>query len=134
MKALIGTFNYFKRHPSRYPELQNAMILVLLGVQYCIGFWALENSDSYHAFEDIGIDRLIAVWIGVGIGVLRIVALIVNGSWRKSPAVRGAGASLSAGFFIMIALSHNLPIAMLAVTDVISAYKAGTDARSTLRK
>ena len=68
------------------------------------------------------------------IGILRILALIINGSWKRTPIVRAIGAITGAIFFTLLFLGGYLPAIVFAIADVYSGYKAGYDARNVTAK
>lgn len=134
MITLVNSISrYFYVHPERYVELQNALILLLLSVFVLSHPAKLEVSTAYDLFLVLGAEKSAVIFLMGVIGVVRIAALIINGAWRRSPLIRGGCSIASAGMLIIVGFSF-WPAIPLAITDVISAYKAGVDARAASGK
>lgn len=78
------------------------------------------------------------------IGGARLMALYVNGSWRRSPLIRTIGAAFGAAMFAFMAVSFFWPFligvtpavstgvgtyGVLALFDIFAAYRSGHDVR-----
>lgn len=103
--------------------------------------------NGFRALRGLGLDDASAgVLFGV-IGTLRIVALYINGSWRKSPTLRMIGAIAGASIFSMMAAGFAWPFlsgdsalssapgiyTTLALFDALSIYRSGGDVRLAKR-
>jgi len=115
-------------YKERIPEWMNAAAMLLASVQLLWLTETLEHADGYLIFEYFGIPKIVPIiFLGI-IGILRIIALIINGSWKRTPIIRAVGAVTGAVFFTLLFLGGYLPAIVFAVADVYSGYKAGYDA------
>lgn len=100
------------------------------------------NGPAYHYMIVIARERF---WgsFGVCFGLLRIAALIINGSWHRTPLLRFAGAMtgmvwwvMVGGLFLLAVRSNAEPFPMLGAYPVLaffeaySCYRCGQDARA----
>lgn len=96
-----------------------------------------ETGTQWERFAELGTELEWAAGIGT-IALIRISALIVNGHWRRTPALRAATALLGAELWAYMALLFIVPgeplstgtgvYAVLAVGDLVSAWRAAKDA------
>lgn len=111
-------------YPARIPEWVASLGMLLACMQLFI-----ETANGYTLFTTLEIPKIyVAIAIGV-IGLLRMLALYINGRWRRTPAIRAVGAVLGALLFSLLSAGYLFALA-LAVSDIYAAYKAGSDARS----
>jgi hypothetical protein len=108
------------RYPTRSVEYMLAWMMVGLSTMLCMqSEWAL---------------------LGVVLGAVRIGALVLNGSWKRSPVLRLIGASIGFQFWSVIAALHILndasvfPIIgtfpVILFFEAYSCFRCGQDARS----
>ena len=98
--------------------------------------------SPWRGFDQMGATEIAVAVPLVGIGVMRLTALWINGRWRRSPILRAVGAV--AGFACFTTLTITLllpwltgearilstgvvPYAVLAILDLIEASRAGAD-------
>jgi len=120
------------------------MVLVGFGISFSLPGETL-SVDGYHVLADIGLtDFYLAMFMTI-LGVLRLVALYINGSWKRTPTIRMYGAIVGAAVFMSFAVGFFLPIVtktmppntawgtylILALWDIYASYKAGNDVRAT---
>lgn len=82
------------------------------------------------------------------IATARMVALVVNGAWRRSPHLRVAGSACSSASYMVISYATLLPYMLgrtdsvdpvagvslvMLMADMVAAYRAGSDAGSNAR-
>lgn len=101
------------------------------------------SAEVFSALVDIGFHE---VTIGVPLALvasMRLVALYINGNWRRSPMLRLIGASIGSSMFAMLAMAFLWPTIesgralspavgtylVLALFDGLAAYRSGADAR-----
>lgn len=95
------------------------------------------TGDQWARFADIGTEREWAMAIGV-VAYVRMVALLVNGHYRRTPAIRAVTALFGAGLSAFIAALFIVPgdpiqtgtftYGCLAAADLVSAWRAAKDA------
>ncbi|UFW75219.1 hypothetical protein [Bradyrhizobium sp. WU425] len=49
-------------------------------------------------------------WTGVGLGVLRLVALYINGNWRRTPVLRFVGAMSGLVWWLILSALYGLAV------------------------
>lgn len=96
---------------------------------------------AYRWLATMGEER---VWGGLalGIGTLRVAALYVNGSWRRTPLIRAFGAVVclmwwvSVGALLIFGVEPGKPLPagfafypVFALFEAYSCYRSGLDAR-----
>lgn len=100
-------------------------------------------NPAYQWLATIGEER---VWGGLalGIGALRVVALYVNGSWRRTPLIRAFAAVVglmwwvSVGALLIFGVEPGKPVPagfafypVFALFEAYSCYRSGLDARES---
>ena len=120
-------------YKERLPEWITASAMLLAFIQLVL-LSDIDSADGYLVFEAIGIDKLIPICALGVIGFLRVIALYINGSWKRTPLIRAVGAIVGAVFFTLLSFGGYLPALVLAIADVYAGYRAGYDARYTITK
>jgi hypothetical protein len=115
-------------YKERIPEWMNSVGMLLASIQLLWLTETWDEVDGYLIFEYLGVPKIVPiVFLGI-IGVLRVIALYINGSWKRTPFIRAVGAISGAIFFTLLFLGGFLPAIVFAVADVYSGYKVGYDA------
>lgn len=115
-------------YKDRIPEWINAATMLLASVQL-LWLSSIETAEGFTLFIMLGIPIIIPiVLIGV-VGLARLIALYINGRWRKTPLIRAVGAISGAMFFSVLFVGGYLPAIVFALVDIYAAYKAGEDVR-----
>ncbi|WP_267358507.1 MULTISPECIES: hypothetical protein [unclassified Methylobacterium] len=122
--------------PSRAMEWQGAAVSLVFAVILVLGP-VFDTGTQWNRFAEIGTER---EW-GFGIGcvaALRLLALMINGRDRRTPALRAATALLGAGLWAFVAALFIVPgeplttgvgvYAVLSCSDLVSAWRAAKDA------
>lgn len=117
----------------RYPEWVNASLMTL-GALHLLQEASAETSGMLDVFPVLGIDKSTAVVIMTVIGVVRLLALLINGLWKRTPSIRFVTAAGSGVFFTILSLSGYYLVLPLIVMDILAARKAGFDDRATKSK
>jgi hypothetical protein len=113
-------------YQERLPEWMSATAMFL-------AFWQLvflsdfSTAQGYTFFEFIGIPREYPIYFLGVVGLLRVVALTINGSWKRTPQIRKIGAFVGAVFFALFFVGGYLPALAFFLADVYAGYKAGYD-------
>ena len=102
---------------------------------------------GFRSFREVGLDEAaIATPLALVAGA-RMVALLVNGHWQRTPLLRMFGAAVGAAIFAMLSVGFGWPYlaaalgywgasaastgaatyAVLAAADLLSAFRAGLD-------
>lgn len=117
----------------RIPEWMTASMMLLAFLQLMtLSSW--ETAEGYVLFEVLGIHKLVAIYFMGFIGLVRLIALYINGAWKRTPLIRAVGSIIGAMFFTAIVLGGYLPALPLIIADVFAANRAGQDGRRTFRK
>lgn len=120
--------------------------LVLLGFALTLALPGdtLSLSGSYRGFRNLGLDEAAISTPLALIAAARLVALYINGAWRRSPVMRAAGAAVGGAVFFMLSVTFSwdwltgasvalgtggATYAMLGLFDVLAAYRSGADVR-----
>lgn len=116
-------------------------LLAGIMLSWSIALWNLTPAD-FHSPIYVGLERLLPqdTWamLALGIAIMRLAALAINGGWRPSPHLRAAGAFLACFLWLQIGLGQffaeqgNLGIAIypwLFVADIYNVFRASHDAR-----
>lgn len=120
-------------YKERIPEWITASAMLMAFIQLIFSS-DVTTAEWHQLFEAAGIERMIPI-IGLGIvGFLRVIALYINGSWKRTPLIRAVGAIVGAAFFTLLLLGGYLPALVLAIADVYAGYRAGYDARYAITK
>lgn len=133
-----------KQHfPARFPEWLNADLLVLWGC-YLLYFPTVFTdprtaplfAGMAHMAEPYGRPDLVWGIAAVTIGVVRWVALFVNGAWSRTPMIRLVMSFLSAFIWTQVVIAMkvvHIPMptitiyAGLVFADICSAFRAACD-------
>jgi hypothetical protein len=126
----------------RAAEWMTSLALVVLSVTLALPGDTL-SLPSAAALAGMGVTEIgLAVPLSL-VGMARLAALWANGAWRRSPMLRCSGAILGAGAFGALAGAYTWPAVevdapvplasglffVLALADVLAAYRSGADAR-----
>jgi ABC-type glycerol-3-phosphate transport system permease component len=125
----------------RVLEWTTSLILFLFGTSLLMPGDTL-SLPSYQPFQQMGLSDISLAVILIAVGLSRMVALYINGSWRQTPKIRMVGAVLGATIFVAIGGSFIVPALLykaipttaattylvLCVADIYSANRAGQDA------
>jgi hypothetical protein len=128
----------------RMAEWLTSAIMIVFALTLMLPGDLVADSATFAFFARLHITELIlASSMGVVAG-MRMIALYINGSWRRTPWIRMAGAILGAGMFGFLSVSFFWPFcfglvpdlspqsgiyAVLATFDIIAAYRSGFDAK-----
>jgi hypothetical protein len=99
--------------------------------------------QGYRAFKSVGIDEVMLAVPLFGVAAARMIALWINGRWRRSPLLRLTGAVIGTGMFMALCLgflgptiTSGAPLStgvgiyfILAFFDAVAAYRSGADVR-----
>jgi len=123
-----------------FPRLSEwACAVAIFGIGLVLHFnvdlMANAKSNAYALMLAIGNQRQWAMAL-IGFGVLRLIVLLINGAWRKSPHLRSFMAILSCFPLYIIAMSF-LPVFGVSVVfasvflgmDIVNAVRAAGDAK-----
>ena len=133
--TLVASAN--RKFPGRAAEWLTAAIITSMGVAFAGWPRMFVTSDYLTELRDFAPQSFWAVSLLL-IGFVRLSALFINGSWRRSPHVRVVGAILSVlvwakildGFVHLGRPSPALAIyPWLALIDFYSVFRASADAR-----
>lgn len=114
-----------------------ACAILAAGVLLAMPGETFDNSPAYLPFEAVAPEHVWAAF-AVSVGLTRMVALWINGSWRRSPILRGATSIMGVAFWMLIialvmhaqlsgpAMSLAAFGALLTI-DLISAWRSGRD-------
>lgn len=125
----------------RVLEWTTSLILFLFGLSLAMPGDTMSLA-SYQPFHQLGFTDVSLAVILMAVGLSRMVALYINGSWRQTPKIRMVGAVLGAAIFVAIGGSFMVPALIykaipttaattylvLCVADIYSANRAGQDA------
>lgn len=67
------------------------------------------DGEGFRAFRNLGLDEAMISTPLALLAVARLVALYINGSWRRSPLLRVIGACLGAGVLGVIGMAFGWP-------------------------
>lgn len=123
--------------PSRAMEWLGALCAAAFSAVLFMPGDTFDTGVQWTRFSEIGTEVEWAVGIGL-VAYVRIAALLINGHWRRTPALRAATAVLGAGLWAYVALLFFVPgepvstgvgvYAVLAGGDLVSAWRAAKDA------
>ena len=125
-----------KTFPLRVAEWTMAGILISWGVVLALNPHVFDQ--PHHAAMRRTAPQGVWAVVVLGVGVIRFMALVINGAWRASPHVRAACAFLSCFVWLQITLglaSVNLVTTGLAIypwflmLDTYNVFRASADAR-----
>jgi hypothetical protein len=128
----------------RIAEWLTASIMLIFAATLASPGDVTAEGTAFSFFALFGVSEMVlGCSMGV-VGIMRMVALYINGSWRRTPWIRMAGAMLGTALFAFLSVSFSWPFfsglratfppmpgifAVLAIFDIIAAYRAGYDAR-----
>lgn len=111
-------------------------------IMLCFGFILLHPYDTLaapvYALMRSTASEMVWGWGCFILGATRLIVLIINGAWKRSPHFRAFAAFLSCFVWVQIALSLSvggtLPTgiavySVFVIMDMVSAYRAAADAR-----
>jgi hypothetical protein len=128
----------------RMAEWLTASIMLVFAATLAIPGDLVTETQVFAFFARFGISEPLLAFSMGAVGAARMMALYINGSWRRTPWIRMAGALLGAALFAFLSVSFSWPyfsglretfplmpgiFAVLALFDIIAAYRAGYDAR-----
>lgn len=114
-----------------------ATAILAAGVLLAMPGATFGNSPAYQPFAAIAAEHVWASF-AMAVGLTRMAALWINGSWRRSPILRGVTSIMGVAFWMLIialimharlsgpAMSLSAFGALLAI-DFISAWRSGRD-------
>ena len=92
----------------RTADLLGATVLAWFAICLTFPGDTLAN-QGFKTFRIMGLDEImIAVPLAI-VATLRIVALIINGAWRRTPLLRAIGACIGAGIFGSMGMAFGWP-------------------------
>jgi hypothetical protein len=128
----------------RMAEWLTAAIMLVFAATLAMPGDVIAESPIFAFFDRFGIEEGMLAFSMGAVGAARMMALYINGSWRRTPWVRMVGAMLGAAMFAFLSVSFTWPFfsglretfplmpgifAVLSIFDIIAAYRAGYDAR-----
>lgn len=128
----------------RAAEWVTSLVLLTFAVTLALPGNTLLLSPSYRGFLNLGFDEASLVLLFSLLGGARVTALYINGSWRRSPALRAVGAWFGAATFASLSVTFGWnyfttpgvalgtgtgTYAVLAFCDLLAAYRSAADAR-----
>lgn len=142
----MGTFKLNLLEQGRATEWLTSLVLLGIAVVLSLPGDTLA-SPSFRSFKDLGLDEAMVSTPIALLGSARLVALYINGNWRKSPEMRMIGAVCGASIFAMISMAllwptftHGHAVStgastylVLALFDALAAYRSGADVRVVKR-
>lgn len=129
-------------HTERIPEWATSFIMLFFGVSLLLPGETMAikgyGNMAFNNYGDAGIGSIMTL-----LGVLRIIALYINGNWKRTPLIRMVGAVLGVQMFLAISVSLAIPFLtrdmapntawgtylVLAVLDTHAVWRASKDAR-----
>jgi hypothetical protein len=139
-KMLIG-HAASERYPTRSVEYMLAWMLIGWSTMVALPGAIFGHDPIYHFLTLIAPEWVWGV-VGIVTGMMRIFALVRNGSWKKSPYLRLLGASLGFNFWLLLFVLYGaaliggaplfpmfgcLPVFMFF--EAYSSFRCGQDAR-----
>lgn len=129
--------------PSRALEWHCALACAAFALVLALPGATFETGDQWRRFGAIMPEEAWASLMGM-LAAVRVLALVVNGRWRRTPLLRALTASVGAGAWGYISMLMFNPTgpgistgvgiyAVLAVSDIRSAWRAGRDAEIAKR-
>ena len=128
----------------RLAEWLTSAVMVMFAVALALPGDSVLSGFTFRFFFELGLNETVLAVPTALIGAARLMALYINGTWRRTPSIRMAGALLGAGFYGFLSMSFLWPYAagltpaistaattygVLAIFDVIAAYRSANDAR-----
>ncbi|KAF0675061.1 hypothetical protein [Profundibacterium mesophilum] len=125
----------------RAAEWITSAVLAVIGITLLMPGETMGVSSSYAGFRSLGVsDGVLGVAVLV-VGAVRLTALYINGSWRRTPLLRAVGAVCGLVIFTMLlsaflfpffyghapALNTGTTYLILAIADLFSCYRTGAD-------
>lgn len=107
------------------------------------------TSAGWALFEKIGIPDAVIAFPLLVMAIARMIGLYANGSWRRSPHIRVAGAITGSVCFSVMSFAFFWPYAvgstetmstavttygLLGLFDIIAAYRSGADVKYVRNK
>lgn len=126
-----------KTFPMRIAEWLAAFVMANWGVMLLLNPGIMERSVSWANMLEMAPERCWG-FAALGIGVVRLAALAINGAWRRSPHLRSICAFLAVFLWLQITfalLTNGVTTTAVAVypwfllLDVWNAGRAAGDAR-----
>lgn len=127
----------------RLAEWLTSAILMVFAVTLALPGDVTAEGTMFAFFAEYHIPE-VSIGCSIGIvGAVRMMALHINGNWRRTPWIRMVGAMLGAALFAFLAATFTWPyvnglretfplmpgiFAVLSIFDIIAAYRAGYDA------
>lgn len=102
MKEQFGVFKWV-----RLPEWYNSCVLILFGFQL-LANPEIINSPSYSGFVLMRFNNVVLGSLLILVGLVRGIALYINGRWNPTPIIRAIGAAIGAQLFMSITVSFIL--------------------------
>lgn len=122
----------------RFSEWIIGLMLLLWGVTLLINTSLFEvYPAAFNSMSDITTQKIWGI-MAIGIGLLRLIFLIINGTWRRSAHLRAIGSGLSACIWTVVWSSYLnsdtlLPglwsVGALIALDLFSLWYAAEDAK-----
>jgi hypothetical protein len=88
-------------YPDRLVEWLFASMMVAWGAWLLVPQWQTFVWPQYDALRAIAPEPVWGVW-SVAVGVVRMAALFINGSWRRTPLLRLIGSSLGMIWWLVL--------------------------------
>ncbi|MCJ2035524.1 hypothetical protein MKK54_15045 [Methylobacterium sp. J-068] len=122
--------------PTRIMKWQGAFLAAGFALALLLGP-VFDTGGQWARFSEWATKREWGVVIGV-VALIRIAALLINGHWRRTPALRAGTALLGAGLWAFVSVMFIVPdepvttgvfvYGVLAWGDLVSAWFAARDA------
>lgn len=125
--------------PSRPRTLEwiSAGAILAAGILLAMPGATFSNSPGYAAFAAVAPENVWAAFC-CAVGLVRMVALWINGQWRRSPILRGATSVMGVCLWMLVVslIMHAslpgpamvlAPYGALLTIDLISAWRSGRD-------
>ena len=126
----------------RLAEWLTSGVMVMFAVTLALPGDTVEAGNAFLELAFWGFTEVALAAPPAAIGGARLMALYVNGSWRRSPMIRTIGAALGAGMFTFLTIGFAWPYlagispalspavgtyGVLALFDILAAYRSGQD-------
>lgn len=138
LASVLHSFATSTRYPTRTVEHAFAWIIIVWSYSVLLPEQMLKGA-VYRPMLDIMPEQAWG-WIGLTIGVLRVIALLANGHWHPTPELRLVGALWGTMFWIALAYCYAVAIAagapdfpmrrafyVLIFCELYSCYRCGQD-------